>query len=259
MSEKGHRYKEKEKKKRGVFITVLEIFFILTMITSGIMIILWKIDNENNKKILEEIAKIVVIDETKTEDDEEKYKIDFKELKKINSDVIAWIKVDGINIEFPVVQTKDNNYYLTHSLDKSYNRAGWIFADYKNKFDGTDKNIVIYGHNRKDGSMFAPLKEALTQEWYEDENEKTIVFAIEDKTYICEIFSVYKIVNEEYYIQTEFSEKTFEKFISIIKDRSITEFNVEVSKEDKILTLSTCDDNNNYRIVVHAKILENME
>lgn len=259
MRGKGQRFKEKEKKRRGVLITILEIFFILLMIISGVMIVLWKIDNENNKKILEEIAKVVVIDETKPQDDKERYKIDFEELKKINPDVIGWIKVNGVDVEFPVVQAKNNNYYITHSLDKSYNRAGWIFADYKNKFDGTDRNIIIYGHNRKDGSMFAPLKEVLKPEWYNNEDNRIILFVTENKKYSCEIFSIYKIENEEYYIQTEFNDSSFKKFITTIKNRSIVDFNIDVNVENQILTLSTCDDNNDYRIVIHAKIEEEIE
>ena len=59
--------------------------------------------------------------------------------------------------EYPVVKGSNNSFYLNHCFDKSYNSAGWIFADYRNKFDNTDKNIVIYGHNMRDGSMFGSM------------------------------------------------------------------------------------------------------
>lgn len=69
--------------------------------------------------------------------------MDLQELRRINPETVGWIKLENTNIEYPIVQTTDNSFYLNHSFDKSYNEAGWIFADYRNKLDGTDKNIVI--------------------------------------------------------------------------------------------------------------------
>ena len=83
-----------------------------------------------------------------------KYKLDSYEEDKIkNPDIKAYIKVNNTNIDYVVVQSSNNNYYLNHNFNKEYNTAGWIFFDYKNKLDGTDKNIIIYGHNTKDNSM----------------------------------------------------------------------------------------------------------
>ena len=112
----------------------------------------------------------------------------------------------------------------------------------------------MYGHNRKDGSMFATLKGILSPEWYNNEENRNIIFNTENENSIYEVFSVYQIENEEYYIQTEFkTEDKFEKFIETIKKRSIKDFGVEVTSEDSILTLSTCANNNKYRVVLHAK------
>ena len=69
--------------------------------------------------------------------------INFNELKNINNDVKGWIKVNGTNINYPFVQSKNNKYYLTHSFDKSYNSAGWLFLDYRNN----NKNTIIYAHD----------------------------------------------------------------------------------------------------------------
>ena len=122
----------------------------MLLIYSTINIVLWAINNHANKDVIAEINKSVEINNNA----EEKYKINFEELKQKNSDTIAWLKVENTSIEFPVVKTNNNSYYLTHNFNKESNKAGWIFADYKNKFDGTDKNIIIYGHNRIDDSMF---------------------------------------------------------------------------------------------------------
>ena len=165
-----------------------------------------------------------------------------------------FIDSNNTNIEYPIVRAKDNEFYLTHSFNKKINSAGWIFADYKNKFDNTDKNIVIYGHNRRDNSMFGSLKKVLKSEWYNNKENEKIILNTEKQNDIYQIFSIYKIEEEDYYIKTEFkNDSEFEKFIQTIKERSIKDFKIDVSKKDSILTLSTCANNNKYRVVVHAK------
>lgn len=181
------------------------------------------------------------------------YTVDFEKLKDMNEETVGWIKVKGTNIEYAVVKSSDNSYYLNHNFEKKYNSGGWIFADYKNKFDGTDKNIVIYGHNMKDNSMFGTLKNVLKENWYNNEENHVINFITEKEEQEYQVFSVYKTENEDYYIDTEFENNEFKEFINTLKARSIKDFNVEVTQEDSILTLSTCADNNKYRVVLHAK------
>ena len=107
--------------------------------------------------------------------------VDFNELKNINENVVGWIQVNGTNINYPFVHTSNNDFYLTHSFDDSYNSAGWVFADSSNKLDGTDRNIVIYGHNRRDGGMFGTLKNILTDEWQSNSENLIIPFITENE------------------------------------------------------------------------------
>ena len=245
------RAKHYNKNKTNIPIIILMIFFIILLFFSGTKIVIWYMNNQNNKKISDEIAEFVTVDETK---EYEKYVVDFEKLKEKNSDIVAWLKVNGTNIETTVVKTTDNDYYLTHNFNKEYNSAGWIFADYKNKVDGTDKNLVIYGHNMRDDSMFGSLKWVINEDWYNNEDNKYITLVTENETQIYEVFSVYQIEKEDYYIQTNFNtEKEFSTFAQTIKKRSKKDFNVDVNKEDNILTLSTCANNNKYRVVLHAK------
>ena len=247
------RAKHYNKNKTNIPIIILMIFFIILLFFSGTKIVIWYMNNQNNKKISDEIAEFVTVDETK-EDNEEKYVVDFEKLKEKNSDIVAWLKVNGTNIETTVVKTTDNDYYLTHNFNKEYNSAGWIFADYKNKVDGTDKNLVIYGHNMRDDSMFGSLKWVINEDWYNNEDNKYITLITENETQVYEVFSVYQTEKEDYYIQTNFdTEKEFNTFAQTIKKRSKKDFNVDVNKEDNILTLSTCANNNKYRVVLHAK------
>ena len=142
---------------------------------------------------------------------------------------------------------------MNHSFDKSYNSAGWLFMDYRNKFDGTDKNIIIYAHNRRDGSLFGTLKNILTESWQNNIDNYVIPLINENEKEEYQVFSIYKIEKEDYYIKTNFKDNEWEEFLKKIKSRSIKSFDVNVSKNDSILTLSTCADNNKYRVVLHAK------
>ena len=253
MKEKRYnKEKSNNTKPKKIIIIVLLLTFISIMIISGTMLFKWIKENKQNKEIMEDIEETINVDENK--DGIEKYNIDFENLRNTNSDTIAWIKVNGTNIEYPVVKTTNNDYYMTHSFDKSYNSAGWVFMDYKDKFDGTDNNMVIYSHNRRDGSMFGTLKNILTEEWQNNEENFIIPFITENEKQEYQVFSVYKIENEDYYITTNFStENEFASFIDTIKSRSAKDFNVDVTSDDNILTLSTCADNNKYRVVLHAK------
>ena len=239
-----------KKKLFNVVMRIIELIFLILLVYSSINIFKWYNNNKENKQIINEIAESVTINEDTNE--EKKYKINFEELKQKNSDTVAWLKVENTNIEFPIVQANNNSYYLTHNFDKKYNVAGWIFADYKNKLDGTDRNIVVYGHNMRNNSMFGSLKDVITEEWYNNEENKYITFVTENDYQTYQVFSVYQIKTEDYYIKTEFKNNEFTEFIDTITKRSKKDFGINVSKEDTILTLSTCSNNNKYRVVLHS-------
>lgn len=240
---------------KNVVLNILEIACIFTMIYSGGKIIIWARENNASKKQIEELSKAVKVisDEIDIETGEKEFEVDFNYLKETNNQTVGYLKLNGLDIEIPVVQAEDNDFYLTHSFDKTYNSAGWVFADYRNRVDGTDKNLVIYGHNRRDGSMFCPLRSVLTDEWFSVEKNKKFMFITENEKTYYQIFSVYKIPAEDYYITTVFYNNEFDQFLKVIKDRSLFNFGVDVNSDDTIITLSTCDNNSDYRIAVHAK------
>lgn len=252
----GKHYNGDKEKKSGkakkIIILLILFIFISIMIFTGIKIFNWLKENKESNDIIEDIQDSISIDENK--DNIDKYNVDLENLKQTNSDTIAWLKVNGTDIEYPVVKTKNNDYYMTHSFDKSYNSAGWVFMDYKDKFDGTDRNMVIYAHNRRDGSMFGTLKNILTEEWQNNEDNYIIPFITENEKAEYQVFSIYIIEKEDYYITTNFrTDSEFQKFIDKIKSRSVKDFGIDVTTDDHILTLSTCADNNKYRVVLHAK------
>lgn len=178
---------------------------------------------------------------------------DFANLKKQNNDTIGWIKIENTKVDYPIVQSIDNKYYLNHDFKKQTNEAGWIFMDFRNQSDFTNLNNIIYGHGRIDGSMFGNLKNFLKEDWLKNK-EQTIKITTPTSTSTWKVFSVYTIKAETYYLTTYFpTNKKFQSFLETIKKRSMISFDTAVSYHDNILTLSTCKNNTGQRIVIHAK------
>ena len=181
--------------------------------------------------------------------------VDFYELKKINNNVKGWIQVNGTNINYPFVQANDNKYYLTHSFDKSWNSAGWLFLDYRNNYTN-NKNTIIYAHGRNDQTMFGSLRTVLTKKWLSNTNNYVIKISTEKENSLWQIFSVYHIPTTSDYLQTNFdSDIEYQGFLNKIKNRSRYNFNTNVTSTDNILTLSTCYSKSD-KMVVHAKLIK---
>ena len=220
-------------------------------------------DNKKTENILNEIYENANVSSDNISVDNdlkiEVENIDFNKLINKNPDTIGWIKVLGTDINYPVVQTNNNDFYLTHSFDKSYNKAGWIFADYINKNlknNELDKNTIIYGHNRQNNSMFGTLSNVFKEEWLSNKENHYINFSTLNNNMVWEVFSTYIIEKEEYYIQSNFSSnEEYISFLNTIKNRSTYKYDVNISKEDKILTLSTCTNVGEGRTVLHAKLI----
>ena len=185
---------------------------------------------------------------------------DFLKLKKINSEVVGIIKIKNTNINYPIVQSSDNTYYLNHSYTKEKSSAGTIFLDYRNDLENLSKNNIIYGHHRLDNTMFGSLSNLFEEEWLNNKDNYYITVDTREEKLTFKIFSVYTISKESYYIKTYFSNtKYFKEFLETIMKRSIFNFGTNVNTNDKILTLSTCKNNFGKRIVVHAKLLKKEE
>lgn len=268
--------KKKKRNKLGLIILIIISSLLLSTLTISLFnIFLWNKDNkanENNLKDIEENTEIKIVkDNDNTEfinkplDENDDYwyystfdliDVDLKKLKEKNNDTIGWLNVNNTNINYPFVKSSDNDYYLHHSFDKSYNNAGWVFLDYRNNKNLTDKNNIIYGHHRVNNTMFTSLLNALNESWYTNKDNHIIRVSLENENSLWQIISVYKIPVESYYITTKFNnDNEFITFLDTISKRSIYNFNYNVNKDDKILTLSTCYDDNT-RVVVHAKLIK---
>ena len=176
---------------------------------------------------------------------------------KINSETVAWIKVNGTNINYPVVQHKDNSYYLNHNFYNYKTDVGAVFADYRDEFDPFNNNTIIYAHNLVNRTMFGQVPLMLKKKWRSNPDNYYIKLSTRKTNSIWQIFSTYKISPTTDYLQSKFnSVETYEIFLNKIKDRSSYNFNTEITTDDKIITLSTCDDIGTKRVVVHAKLIK---
>ena len=224
---------------------------------------------ETNK--LEDTENTVIVNEEKKDKEEEKKEeslfwqyvrkpltdFNINEIKSINPDTVAWLNLNGTHINVPVVQAKDNNYYLRRDFKKNPSQVGWIFADYRNKLDLTDKNIIIYGHNVEDKSMFSTLENVLTSAWQNTNTNHILNMSTATHNTMWQVISVYKVDYTVDYIQTKFTDKEYLEFLKLIKDRSVYNFNASTNEKTKVITLSTCTNGvKDGRIVLHAKLIK---
>lgn len=181
----------------------------------------------------------------------------FSTLQEINKDTIGWLTVNNTRIDYPVVQAKDNDYYLRRDYYQNKNRHGWIFMDYRNNPDELNENTIIYGHNLANQTMFGTLRYALNSYWYKKSANQIITFNTPNENMKFQIFSIYTIPTTNDYLDITFpTTDAYQAYIDLVKGRSIYDFNIEVTTGDKILTLSTCANGNDKRLVIHAKLIK---
>ena len=222
--------------------------------------------------IKEEISKI--IEEPKTEEEKEKVEEIVEEkneetkeqglvisnqylssLLTVNEDTVGWLKVNNTNIDYPVVQASDNDFYLSKNYYKENDKAGWVFMDYRNDAKELNQNTIIYAHNRfSNGVMFGTLSNTLNKDWYTNPDNQYIEFDTLYGKMKWKVFSIYKIDVTTDYLKTTFMDNaSWLEFANMLKNRSIHDFGVEIKPVDKIISLSTCmGANNQQRLVVHA-------
>lgn len=181
--------------------------------------------------------------------------VNFDELLAKNSDTVGWIKVEGTKVNYPIVQADDNDYYLNHAFNGSSNIGGWIFADYRVDFEEFGKNTIIYGHNMNNKTMFGSIPDMLKNSYLSNSDNYYIKISTPTSNSVWKVFSIYTIDPEVYYLKTNFKSEPYENFLNTIKGRSIYDFGLDVTTDDKVLTLSTCDNTGTKRVAVHAKMI----
>lgn len=179
-------------------------------------------------------------------------------LLTVNEDVVGELIVNNTNVNYPVVQAEDNDYYLDHNINKENNANGWIYLDYRNNSMNLDKNNIIYGHNMYySGVMFGTLYKTANSSWYTNPDNQIITYNTLYENMSFKIFSIYRVPKTNDYLKVFFeNDNDFLSFIDMITARSIYNFNVPVNADDKIITLSTCSNNGTKRLVIHAVLID---
>lgn len=189
--------------------------------------------------------------------------VDFEKLENENADIYAWLQVPGTDIDYPVVQSRtDDTFYMTHGIDRTGNIAGAIYSERLNKMDFSDAHTVLYGHNMRDGSMFAGIHAFEDPTFFQEHREIKVYTADAVRTY--KIFAAYRY--DDRHLLKSFdcgNADIYREYLEEIKKQRSLETNMdtetEVTTEDRILTLSTCHKaGNDSRYLVQAVLTEEL-
>ena len=262
MKKRSKKRKKKEANKRWsivrgvIFVISLAVF----VFSAYKLYTIWN-EYHENEKVYEEVKDLApkkeVVDK---ETGEKRYvfnKQDFEKLLSTNSDFKAWIYVPGTLVDYPVVQSTDDDYYLHHNFYKEYNDGGAIFIAAENMTPFEERNTIIHGHHMNDGSMFASLA-YFKQNGFLDTNNK-IYITTGTKELEYQIFSVYyeKASQDPYHYEFP-TDEDYINYLNGLKNKSL--FNVDIepfTADDKIITLSTCSyEVEDGRQLVHAKLIK---
>ena len=213
-----------------------------------------EIIEQKNEENLEQAQ----IEETPLEDIKMITNTELASLLTVNEDVVGKLIVNNTNVDYPVVQAKDNDYYLDHNINKEKNANGWIYLDFRNDAMNLDKNNIIYGHNMYySGVMFGTLHKTYNSNWYTNPENQIITYDTLYEDMQFKIFSIYKVPDTNDYLKVFFDDDAdFLEFADMITKRSIYDFNVPIDADDKIITLSTCSNNGTKRLVIHAVLID---
>lgn len=249
--EKRKEKKQKKKRNKNIFFDILILFFLVLMLVSGRYILKYYLDVKKNKDISNEIEQII---NEKTKDNKVS-SINLSKLKEKNKDSKFILDFPNTGIKNVVVQTNNNDYYISHDFNKKYNMSGWIFADYRNKLNGEDLNIIIYGHNMRDGkTMFSPLMKLVRNNYINNmsDKDKIIYISNDKKVEKYKIFSIYQDKDENINLRTPVIENELKKYALEMQKRSMYNFKEDISEIKKMITLATCGKTNADRVIIHA-------
>ena len=262
-------FMEKNKKIYLIISIVSFVIALIALITIGMLLVSFKKGEEDYNRLAQQarerirpIAGSIINDEEEipeeTMPDPVDIPIDFEFLKGENQDIVAWIQVDGTNIDYPVLyDTTYNMYYLHHNYNGVRTVYGSIFVLGANAADFTDFNTVVYGHNIMNRTMFAQLHEFRKKEFFDSHG--TITIYTPDRKLTYQVFAAYRTDSLNIIDNNDFSTEEFraEYIDSIYAHDAVANFKPEyqVTPSDRIITLSTCINNAAFRYVVQGVLV----
>ena len=234
----------------------------IVFLYSGFMLAKIYLEYKQGDDIYKSIANTVLVpvEATTSDNTEEKqlpFKYDHQALLNINSEGVGYLYIPSIDLQLPLAQGSDNDYYLTHTFNRTYNGAGALFEDYRISNGLSASHIIIYGHNMKNGSMLAGLNKYLTPSFYQTEGNDTFYIYTENKLLEYKIFTVY--VSEpisDTYTYNFTNATALQEYAQSMKKLSYYNTGVEVSSATQIVTFSTCTGDGTQRVIVQGTFIK---
>lgn len=247
---------------RRILFTVVFLVATGTMLYSGFQIVSVMSDRQESSNVNEKLQEQAVTavekpniivnnkkDHGQSEDTEKSdatepttetvpIRVNFEYLHGINEDVAGWIYCEDTPISYPFLQSPDNDYYLYRLVDGTQNPSGSLFLDFRNQFDMSDWNSVIYGHNMHDGSMFACLNEYKKQAYYDA--HPVMYLLTPEKRYKVELVAGILARADASFYDFPVPEDRREDVVRGWLEDSTFETQTQIRPEDRFVTLSTC-------------------
>ena len=260
MEETGKHKRKKKQIKQNKKLKIAVLGILIFIFAIGIGYIGYYIYNNFKSQNDDVLSNIAVDDKQITETKTERI-LQLEELKKQNNDIVGWIEIENTIINYPVLQCEDNSFYMTHNYKKEYSAEGSIFLDKDYNWELPSSNLLLYGHNNKNKTMFAELLNYKEESYYKEHPTIRFTTLAEDKTY--EIIAVFKsrvyyksekdVFRYYYFINAE-NEEEYNNYINESKKASLYDTGKTATYGDQLLTLSTCEySQEDGRFVVVAK------
>lgn len=182
--------------------------------------------------------------------------IDLGALRAINPDVVGWICIPGTNVSYPLMQGRDNEYYLTRSWKKEYMGSGSVFLETKVSPDLTDYHTIIYGHRMQNGTMFGSIKYYSGADYWRA--HPSVYIVLDDTIYRYDIFAAHEAAVNSIVYRLDIEEKELEEeFLRYCEKQTVLRTGMTPEVGERILTLSTCTGNGYAkRWVVHGVLAQ---
>ena len=238
--------------------------FGIAALTSIAFLLMYAAQSKQQAHLYSDLAAVRKQDTQQETASEPEKQASYQNLYWENTDMVGWILIEDTNIDYPVMQTPaDPTYYLKHDFEKNYTDYGCPFMQTDCDALAPSDNLIIYGHNMKDGSMFADLAKYRSKDFWQ--NHKTVWFATELGSSAYEIFAVIHTAVQAdaadafpfYRFVDAAASEEFADYVSACKARALYDTGISAQYGDKLLTLSTCDNiTDNGRWLVIAKQTE---
>lgn len=250
--------KEKKKKRSNIISRIILIICACVFVFAAVKLVSILLEYKKGNDIYNNIEGDVLEDtpvNITIDDEEPEVTIPFvynhHALLDINSDGLGFLYVPSVDIRLPIAQTTDNDFYLTHTFDKTYNRNGCLFVDYRIKDGLNASHVLIYGHNMGSGAMFGTLARYKNSGFYQTEGNDVFYIYTEDVIRKYKIFTVYVTDPVSDTFTFNFSNLTgLREYAQTVKAESLYDTGVDVSNTTQVVTFSTCTDDSKQRVIV---------